>query len=252
MSNTEIPKRKNASEVTFVAHFTERQQSVISQAIQRTIKKAAPNFLSTTGDPDRSKFWRAVSESWRELAGGVYHRDWLTLDGPTSRFLAAAVSDYIDDELRHARSERMVATRTMNIINQGIDDALERAEYNYINAVRKIRRQAQAEAAKIDYEIEIEAERYGFHLVAKRANEWQRLAQAWIVTNHTVTDGEIEISFTVSNQSWCGEDGDVFLSLDAAMTSAKARLANAVANLEAKERDEIAKAKVIVAKMAIA
>lgn len=230
-----IPKRTEQSEMFVGIEFTDRQQYVIRQTIAHIINSEVTNFLASTMDASNvytnrnNAVWRSIGEMTN------YYNNYYKMDIETAKFLSESVAKYSSAKLFDDRSERMVASRVVNMLNSEIDDTIGRHEISYLNQVMSLRSEAASTASPTEFNFVYEASNNDFRVHAKSSSEnWYSIATAYINISPIIDEsGEMYMKYVVNSSGWLSSGGDTYMTLAEAKIAAEDLVVKQV-----EERDE--------------
>ena len=245
-----IPQRKSIDELSVNITFTDRQCYMIEKAIGYIIKKNAPNFLcSTMSSMDvRNKIFNSVWGSMRDMTRGYGRTNDFKMDIETAYTVIHAVRKYSSAHLDYDRSERMVATRVVNMFNKEIQDTIDRAEGAYLNQVMSIRNEADSAFSATEFNFVYEASNNDFRVHAKSSSEnWYSIATAYINISPIIDEsGEMYMEYVVNSSGWFSSDGDTYMTLAEAKIAAEDLVVKQVEERDERKLESIAIAQATV------
>ena len=257
MSSIEIPKRTDQSDMVIKISLTDRQDHVFRQAIKYTIGVECPNLLhNALGNKAIACHSDALRRSINELSMNASRNNIYAFDIETAKFIVKSVEGYNDAKLVDDRSERMVASRVVNIIMKEIDVSIERHEFAYLANVDRIYREADKNTFSIEFDFYYEASSNDFRVHANNVVDGYKrnLATAYIHVIPSVDSEKIGIDYFVSSNGWIDPSIGSYDNLEDARIAAEDLVANKVDELEdeKRKRTEIARATVEAMKLASA
>lgn len=255
MSSIEIPKRVDQSDMIIEISLTDRQDHVFRQAIKYTIGVECPNLLhNSLGNRALACHSDALRRSINELSMKFSRNNVYAFDIETAKFIVKSVEGYSDAKLVDDRSERMVASRVVNIIMKEIDVSIEGHEIAYLENVNRIYREADKSTFSIEFDFYYEASSNDFRVHANNVvDDYKRnIATAYIHIIPSVDSGKMGIDYAVSSNGWSSSSIGSYDNLEDARIAAEDLVANKVDELEdeRRKRNEIARATIEAMKLA--